>query len=143
MPDLHCHNHKDRSRFSHSHSHPCNYSYCSSSQHEHCKNHSRSPCRYSHHSSSCNRSSSSHCYHRNTPYTRSSCTATLPGTIADPGITPNTTTTNQPRGSSSTAYEHHPKNMRTRDRNLNKFSLTILSQIITVWRKVKATQRMI
>ena len=68
--------------------------------------------------------------------------ATLLGTTADPGITPNTTTTNQPKDQLP-QHRHHAKNMRTRDRNLNKFPLTILSQIFTVWRKVKATQRMI
>ena len=65
-----------------------------------------------------------------------------PGTTADPGITPNTTTTNQPKDHHQ-QHRHHPKNMRTRDRNLNKFPLMILSQIITVQRKVKVTQRMI
>ena len=69
-------------------------------------------------------------------------TATPPGMTADPGITPSTTTTNQPEDHHQ-QHEHHPKNTRTRDRNLNKYPLTILSQIITVWRKVKVTQRMI
>ena len=69
-------------------------------------------------------------------------TTTPLGTTADPGITPNTTTTNQLEDHHQ-QHKHHPKNMRTRDRNLNKFPLTILSQIITVWRKVKVTQRMI
>ena len=67
---------------------------------------------------------------------------TLPGMTGDPGITPNTTTTNQPEDHHQ-QHRHHPKNTRTRDRNLNKFPLMILSQIITVPRKVKATQRMI
>ena len=67
---------------------------------------------------------------------------TLPGMTADPDITPNTTTTNQPEDHLQ-QHRHHPKNTRTRDRNLNKFPLMILSQIITVQRKVKATQRMI
>ena len=68
--------------------------------------------------------------------------ATLPGMTADPGITPNTATTNQPKDHHQ-QHRHHPENTRTRERNLNTFPLTILSQIITVWRKVKATQRMI
>ena len=65
-----------------------------------------------------------------------------PGMTADPGITPNTATTNQPEDHHQ-QHEHHPKNTRTRDRNLNKFPLMILSQTITVWMKVKVTQRMI
>ena len=77
-----------------------------------------------------------------TLHTQDLLAATLLGTTADPGITPNTTTTNQPEDHLQ-QHRHHPKNMRTRDRNLNKFPLMILSQIITVWRKVKATQRMI
>ena len=68
--------------------------------------------------------------------------ATPPGTTADPGITPNTAPTNQPKDHHQ-QHEYHPKNMKTRDRNLNKFPLMIPSQIITVQRKVKATQRMI
>ena len=68
--------------------------------------------------------------------------ATLPGTTADPGITPNAATTNQPKDHHQ-QHRHHPKNMRTRDRNLNKFPLKILSQINTVRRKVKVTQKMI
>ena len=68
--------------------------------------------------------------------------ATPPGTTADPGITPNTATTNQPKDHHQ-QHEHHLKNMKTRDRNLNKFPLTIFSQTITVRMKVKATQRMI
>ena len=67
---------------------------------------------------------------------------TPPGTTADPGITPNIATTNQPEDHHQ-QHEHHLRNMKTRDGNLNKFPLTILSQTITVWMKVKATQRMI
>ena len=67
---------------------------------------------------------------------------TPPGMTAEPGITPNTATTNQPKDHHQ-QHEHHLKNMKTRDRNLNKFPLMILSQTITVWMKVKATQRMI
>ena len=66
------HNHRDRSRFSCSCSCPCNHSYQSSSQHEHCRNCSRSSHRYSHCSSSCNKSSSSHRYCKDTPHTRPS-----------------------------------------------------------------------
>ena len=77
-----------------------------------------------------------------TPPTPDLPATTLPGMTADPGITPNTATTNQTKDHHQ-QHRHHPKNMRTRDRNLNKFPLMILSQIITVWRKVKATQRMI
>ena len=68
--------------------------------------------------------------------------ATPPGMTADPDITPNTTTTNQPKDHHQ-QHVHHLKNMKTRDRNLNKFPLTTLSQTLTVWMKVKATQRMI
>ena len=67
------HNHRDQSRFSCSQSHPHNYNYRSNSQHEHCRNHSRSFHRSSHCSSSHNRSSSSHCYCRDTPHSRPSC----------------------------------------------------------------------
>ena len=77
-----------------------------------------------------------------TLHTQDLLATTLLGTTADPGITPNTATTNQPEDHLQ-QHRHHPKNTRTRDRNLNKFPLTILSQIITVQRKVKATQRMI
>ena len=68
--------------------------------------------------------------------------ATPPGTTADPGITPNIATTNQPKDHHQ-QHEHHLENMKTRDRNLNKFPLTIPSQTITVQMEVKATQRMI
>ena len=71
-----------------------------------------------------------------TPHTQDLLTATLLGTTADPGITPNTATTNWPE-------DHLPQSTRTRGRNLNKFPLMTLSLIITVHRKVKATQRMI
>ena len=71
-----------------------------------------------------------------TPYTQDLLTTTLLGTTADPGITPNSTTTNLPE-------DHLPHGTRTRGRNLNRFPLTTLSPIITVWRKVKATQGMI
>ena len=67
-----CHDHRDWSRFSRSQSHPRNYSYRSNSQHEHCRNHSRSFHRSSHHSSLHNRSSSSHHYCRDTPHCRPS-----------------------------------------------------------------------
>ena len=77
-----------------------------------------------------------------TPPTPGLLTATPPGTTADPGITPNTTTTNQPEDHHQ-QHKHHLESTKTRDRNLNKFPSTILSQTITVWMKVKATQRMI
>ena len=67
---------------------------------------------------------------------------TPPGTTADPDITPNIATTNQPKDHQQ-QHKHHLKNTKTRDKNLNKFPLTILSQTITVWMKVKVTQRMI
>ena len=69
-------------------------------------------------------------------------TTTPPGMTADPGITPNIANTNQPKDHHQ-QHEHHLKNTKTRDRNINKFSLTILPQTITVQMKVKATQRMI
>ena len=67
---------------------------------------------------------------------------TPPGMTADPGITPNITNTNQPKDHYQ-QHEHHLKNAKTRDRNINKFPSTILPQTITVWMKVKVTQRMI
>ena len=63
-------------------------------------------------------------------------------TTADLGITPNTTNINQPEDQQQ-QHEHHLKNMKTRNRNINKLSLTIHPQTITVWMKVKVTQRMI
>ena len=67
---------------------------------------------------------------------------TPPGMTADPGITPNIANTNQPKAH-HLQHEHHLETMKTRDKNLNKFPLMILSQTITVWMKLKATQRMI
>ena len=67
---------------------------------------------------------------------------TPPGMTADLGITPNIANTNQPEDHQQ-QHEHHLENMKKRDRNINKSSLTILPQTITVWMKVKATQRMI
>ena len=69
--------------------------------------------------------------------------ATIPPEMtADLGITPNTTNTNQPEDQQQ-QHEHHLKNMKTRNKNINKLSLTIHHQTITVWMKVKATWRMI
>ena len=66
------HDYKDRSRFSHSQSYPCNHRYRSSSHqdlHRSCSRsfHRPSPCSISHH-----RSSSSYCYHHDTPHHRPS-----------------------------------------------------------------------
>ena len=77
-----------------------------------------------------------------TLHTQDLLAAALLGMTADPGIAPITTIKNQPEDHLQ-QHRNHPKNMRTRYRNLSKFPLTILSQIITAWRKVKATQRMI
>ena len=68
--------------------------------------------------------------------------ATPPGMTADPGITPNITNTNQPKDHQQ-QHEHHLETTKTRDRNINKLSLMIHPQIITVQMKVKVTQRMI
>ena len=69
--------------------------------------------------------------------------ATIPLEMtADLSITPNTANTNQPEDHQQ-QHEHHLENMKTRNRNINKLSLTIHHQTITVWMKVKATWRMI
>ena len=65
-----------------------------------------------------------------------------PEMTADLSITPNTANTNQPKDHQQ-HHEHHLKNMKTRNKNINKLSLTIHHQTITVQMKVKATQRMI
>ena len=68
--------------------------------------------------------------------------ATPPGMTAAPSITPNTANTNQPEDQQQ-QHKHPLENMKKRNRNINKLSLTIHPQTITVWMKVKATQRMI
>ena len=65
-----------------------------------------------------------------------------PEMTADLGITPNTTNTNQPEDHQQ-QHEHCLKNTKTRNKNINKLSLMIHHQTITVWMKVKATWRMI
>ena len=65
-----------------------------------------------------------------------------PEMTADLGITPNTANTNQPKDQQQ-QHEHHLKNMKTRNKNINKLSLTIHHQTITVQMKVKVTRRMI
>ena len=62
------HEHGNRSRFSRSRSQPCDYSYRSSSHHDQCRSRSRSFLRSSCHHFSCDRSSSSHCCHCDTPH---------------------------------------------------------------------------
>ena len=69
--------------------------------------------------------------------------ATIPPEMtADLGITPTTANTNQPKDHQQ-QHEHPLENMKTRNKNINKLSLTIHHQTITVQMKVKATQRMI
>ena len=65
-----------------------------------------------------------------------------PEMTGDLGITPNTTNTNQPEDHQQ-QHKHHLKNMKTGNKNINKLSLMIHHQTITVQMKVKATQRMI
>ena len=65
-----------------------------------------------------------------------------PETTADLSITPNTANTNQPKDHQQ-QYEHHLKNMKTRNKSINKLSLMIHHQTITVQMKVKVTRRMI
>ena len=60
----------------------------------------------------------------------------------DLGITPSTANINQPKDHRQ-QHEHHLENTKARKRNINKLSLTIHPQTITVQMKVKATQRMI
>ena len=69
-------------------------------------------------------------------------TAIPPEMTADLNITPNTAHTNQPEDHHQ-QHEQHLENMKTRNNNINKSSLTIHHQTITVQMKVKATQRMI
>ena len=135
------HNHRDRSRFSRSRSHPRNYSHRSNSQHEHHRNHSRSFHRSSV-AAPCIIGVPVHIATTGTLPTPDLLTATPPGMTADPGITPNISNTNQPEDHHH-QHEHHLENTKTRDRNINKFPLTILPQTITVQMKVKVTQRMI
>ena len=47
-----------------------------------------------------------------------------PEMTADLGITPNTANTNQPKDHRQ-QHEHHLKNTKTRNKNINKLSLTI------------------
>ena len=63
-------------------------------------------------------------------------------TTADLGITPNTANTDQPEDHQQ-QHEHHLEDMKTRNKNINKLSLTIHHQTITAQMKVKVTQRMI
>ena len=137
-----CHDHKDRSRFSCSQSCPHNYSYRSNSQHEHCRNCSRSFHRSSCHSSSCIIGAPVHIATAETLPTPDLLATIPPETTADLGITPNTANTNQPEDHQQ-QHEHHLENMKTRNKNINKLSLMIHHQTITVQMKVKATQRMI
>ena len=65
-----------------------------------------------------------------------------PEMTADLGITPNTTNTNQPEDQQQ-QHKHHLKNMKTRNKDINKLSLMIHHQTITVQMKVKAIWRMI
>ena len=133
-----CHDHRSRSRFSRSC--PCNHSYQSSSQHEHCRNHSRCsidiPIAAPHAIEA-----PAHITIIETLHTQDLLATTLLGTTADPGITPNTTHYKPAQGSSSTTQAPSQKYKDKRQKP-KKFPLTILSQI-TVQRKVKATQRMI
>ena len=69
-------------------------------------------------------------------------TAIPPEMTADLNITLNTTNTNQPKDHQQ-QHEHHLGNMKTRSKNINKSSLMIHHQTITVQMKVKVTQRMI
>ena len=69
--------------------------------------------------------------------------ATIPLEMtADLSITPNTTNINQPKDHHQ-QHEHHLKNTKTGNKNINKLSLMIHHQTITVWMKVNVTQRMI
>ena len=69
--------------------------------------------------------------------------ATIPPEMtADLSITPNTANTNQLEDHQQ-QHKHHLKNTKTRNRNINKLSLMIHHQTITVQMKVKATQMMI
>ena len=65
-----------------------------------------------------------------------------PETTADLCITPNTANTNQPEDHQQ-QHDHHLKNAKTRNKNINKLSLMIHHQTTTVLMKVKATWRMI
>ena len=69
-------------------------------------------------------------------------TAIPPEKTADLGITPNTANTNQPEDQQQ-QHEHCLENTKARNKNINKLSLMIHHQTITVRMKVKATQRMI
>ena len=122
------HNHRDRPRFSCSQSRPCNYSYRSNSQHENPRNCSRSFHRSSCCSSLHNRSSSSHCYCRDTPHTRPSH---------------HNTSRDDSRSRHNTKHHQYKPALKTGNKDINKLSLTIHHQTITVQMKVKVTRRMI
>ena len=69
--------------------------------------------------------------------------ATIPPEMtADPNITPNTANTNQPEDQQQ-QHKHHLGNMKTGNKNINKSSLMIHQQTITVQMTVKVTWRMI
>ena len=124
------HNHRDRSRFSCSQSHPHNYSYRSNSQHGHHRNCSRSFHRSSV-TAPCIIGAPVHIATKETLPTPDLLTKIHPGTTADLNIAPNTTNTNQPEDHQQ-QHKHQLKNMKTRNKNINKSSLMIHHQTITV-----------
>ena len=65
-----------------------------------------------------------------------------PEMTADLGITPNTANTNQPEDQQQ-QHKCHLENMETRNKYINKLSLTIHRQTTTLQMKVKVTWRMI
>ena len=65
-----------------------------------------------------------------------------PEMTADLDIAPDTTNTNQPKDHQQ-QHRHHLRNMKIRNKNINKSPLMILPQNITAQTKVKLTLRMI
>ena len=65
-----------------------------------------------------------------------------PEMTADLNIAPDNANTDQPKDHHQ-QHRHHLGNMKTRNKNINKSSLTIHHQNITVQMKVKVTRRMI
>ena len=130
-----CHDHKDRSRFSRSQSRPHNYSYRSNSQHEH---HRTAPDPSIDLSVTAPRTIWAPVYiaTAETCPTSDLLTTIPPEMTADLSITPNTTNTNHSKDHQQ-QHEHHLKNMKTRNKNINKLSLMIHHQTITVQMKVK------
>ena len=136
-----CHDHRDRSRFSCSQSRPHNYCYRTIANMSTAGT-AQDPSIDLPIAAPCIIGAPVHIATAETLPTPDLLAAIPPETMAHLSITPNTTNTNQPEDHQQ-QHEHHLKNMKTRNKNINKLSLMIHHQTITVQMKVKTTQRMI